>query len=80
MGKLLCLCLFKGKCLHSQQLCAALGQISAFKFPPQVVQSISKKPAHVFWAWYLAFNMETLNLSGARVVVVILLPPSSRRL
>lgn len=63
MGKLLCLCLLKGECLHSQQLCAVLGQISALNFPPQVVQSISKKPAHVFWAWYLAFNMETLRIS-----------------
>lgn len=34
MGELLCLHLFKGKCLHSQQLCTALGQISALNFPP----------------------------------------------
>ncbi|KAL2311151.1 hypothetical protein Nmel_002843 [Mimus melanotis] len=66
-----CLCLSKVKCLYSQQLCTALGQISALNFPPQVAQSISKEPAHTFWTQYLALNMEILRIS---VVPVILLP------
>ena len=50
MGELLCLCLSKGKRPHSQQLCTALGQISALNSSLQAVQSISYKPLCIFWA------------------------------
>lgn len=63
MGELLCLYLSKGKCLHSHQLCTALGQISALTSSLQVVQSISHKPSCIFGAQVLTCNMEILSIS-----------------